>query len=127
MRKVPRGAFQFGGKPSQRLQTAWSGSHAADGLLMENGLPSGGMASWGLNRRYYGGVAIDTFNRLEGAHWHGLTEDIVQVTRHPQDQQARQVRVVVVQGDPPYYDSLVDRGDWQDIAQHRRGLPLARR
>jgi hypothetical protein len=70
----------------------------------------------GIHNYGYGGVAIDEFTLLEGAHWHDLTEDTVQVTRHPQDQVVDQVRVVVVHGaEEPGYDSLLELGDWQSV------------
>lgn len=70
----------------------------------------------GIHNYGYGGVAIDQFMRMEGAHWHNLTDDSIQISRHPDDQQVQQVRVVVVHGTTPQYDSLVDLGDWQDVA-----------
>jgi len=70
----------------------------------------------GIHNYGYGGVAIDGPTRLEGAHWHDLTEDTIQVTRHPQDQVVDQVRVVVVHSaDEPGYDSLLELGDWQSV------------
>jgi len=50
---------------------------------------------------------------MEGAYWHNLTSNTVQVTRYPDDQQVKQVRVVLVHGTQPDYDSLVERGSWQ--------------
>ncbi len=72
----------------------------------------------GIHNLGYGGLAIGTeeLGRMEGAHWHDLTDTSIQVTRHPTDSYVSQVRVIVVHGDSPDYDSLVDLGDWQDIA-----------
>jgi hypothetical protein len=69
----------------------------------------------------YGGLAVDPdppthTGRMLGTHWHNLTDNTVQVTRHPDDTDVEQVRVVVVHGDPPDYDSLEDLGGWQSIA-----------
>lgn len=69
----------------------------------------------GIHHLGYGGLAIDPLTRMEGAHWHDLTTNTVQVTRHPQDLPIDQVRVVVVHSGPPAYDSLVDVGDWQNV------------
>jgi hypothetical protein len=75
----------------------------------------------GIHHHGYGGLAIDgptnNVRELQGAHWHNLTDNEVSVTRHPDDKDVEQVRVVVVQGDPPAYDSLVDLGGWQAVAQ----------
>jgi len=71
----------------------------------------------GIHHLGYGGLAIDTLQRMEGAHWHDLTDTTVQVTRHPSDTNINQVRVIVVHGDTPAYDSLVDLGDWQDVSR----------
>lgn len=70
----------------------------------------------GIHNLGYGGLAIEGLMRMEGAHWHDLTDTSIQVTRHPTDSHVSQVRVIVVHGDSPHYDSLVDLGDWQDIA-----------
>ena len=59
---------------------------------------------------------------MEGAYWHNLTSNTVQVTRYPDDQQVKQVRVVLVHGTQPDYDSLVERGSWQSIVR-RSDLP----
>ena len=66
----------------------------------------------GIHQRGFGGVAISALQELHGAHWHHLTKNGVQVTRHPDDTDVEEVRVVVVQGDPPHYDS-----GWQDLTQ----------
>ena len=70
----------------------------------------------GIHHFGYGGLAIDEHMRMEGAHWHDLTDNTLQVTHHLDDTDIQQVRVVVVHGAPPDYDSLVDLGGWQDIA-----------
>jgi hypothetical protein len=74
----------------------------------------------GIHQFGYGGLAVDPnppthTGRLLGAHWHNLTTNTVQVTRHPHDTDVEQVRVIVVHGDPPHYDSLETHG-WQPIA-----------
>jgi hypothetical protein len=53
-----------------------------------------------------------------GAHWHNLTDNTVQVTRHADDTDVEQVRVIVVHGAEPGSDSLEDPsiGGWQPIA-----------
>lgn len=66
----------------------------------------------GIHHRGFGGLAISALQELHGAHWHHLTENGVQVTRHPADTNVEEVRVVVVQGDPPHYDS-----GWQNVVQ----------
>ena len=67
----------------------------------------------------YGGLADDIALQMRGGHWHHLTDNTVQVSRHPTDthvsERIEQVRVVVVHGAPPNYDSLVDLGGWQSI------------
>jgi len=70
----------------------------------------------GIHNYGYGGLAVDRDQDMLGAHWHNLTTNTVQVTRHPDDTDVEQVRVVVVHGDPPAYDSLVALGGWQSIA-----------
>jgi hypothetical protein len=70
----------------------------------------------GIHRHGFGGLAVDGPQELHGAHWHNLTDNTVQVTRHPDDTDVEQVRVIVVHGDPPAYDSLEDLGGWQSIA-----------
>jgi hypothetical protein len=70
----------------------------------------------GIHHVGYGGLAIDMLQRMMGAHWHHLTDNSIQVTRHPHDALVEQVRVVIVEPDPPQYDSLEALGDWQDIA-----------
>jgi hypothetical protein len=72
--------------------------------------------TWGIHRIAYGGLAVDSLLELWGAHWHNLTDNAVRVTRHPDDPHVQQVRVIVVRGDTPHYDSLEDVGDWQPIA-----------
>ena len=71
----------------------------------------------GIHHFGYGGMAVDGPQKMLGAHWHNLTDNTVQVTRHPDDTDVEQVRVVVVHGDPPDYDSLVAFGGWKSIAQ----------
>jgi len=70
----------------------------------------------GIHHFAYGGMSINATQKQVGAHWHNLTDNTVQVTRLADDTDVEQVRVVVVQGDAPDYDSLVDLGDWQFIA-----------
>jgi hypothetical protein len=70
----------------------------------------------GIHNYGYGGLAVDGPQEQRGAHWHNLTTNTVQVTRHPHDTDVEQVRVLVVHGASPHYDSLVDRGGWQPIA-----------
>jgi hypothetical protein len=70
----------------------------------------------GIHHFGYGGLAVDVPQKMLGAHWHDLTDNAVQVTRHPDDTDIEQVRVIVVHGDPPAYDSLVDFGVWKGIA-----------
>jgi hypothetical protein len=69
----------------------------------------------GIHHFGYGGLGIDGPGLKLGAHWHDLTDNTIQVTRHPHDTDIQQVRVIVVHGDPPDYDSLVDLGDRQSI------------
>ena len=69
----------------------------------------------GIHNVGYGGLAIDEDTRMGGAYWHNLTSNTVQVTRYPDDQLVDQVRLVVVHGTPPDYDSLVELGGWQSI------------
>lgn len=73
--------------------------------------PVMGIHNWG-----YGGTAYDAYKRMEGAYWHNLTSNSVQVTRYPHDQQVKQVRLVIVHGSTPDYDSLVNPGGWQNLA-----------
>jgi len=73
-------------------------------------------ATRGFHHFGYGGLAVDGPQRKLGAHWHNLTDDMVQVTRHADDTDVGQVRVVVVHGDPPDYDSLAALGDWQSVS-----------
>jgi hypothetical protein len=70
----------------------------------------------GIHHHGFGGLAIDGPEELHGAHWQNLTDNTVKVIRHPDDTDVEQVRVVVVHGDPPHYDSLVALGGWQGIA-----------
>lgn len=72
--------------------------------------------SRGIHHIGYGGAAVDTLQLLTGGHWHHLTDNTVQVTRHPDEFFIDQVRVIVVRGATPAYDSLVDLGGWQSIA-----------
>jgi hypothetical protein len=71
----------------------------------------------GIHHYGFGGLAVDGPQYLLGAHWHNLTDSSVQVTRHDNDTDVEQVRVIVVHGDLPDYDSLVALGGWQSIAQ----------
>jgi len=70
----------------------------------------------GIHNYGYGGLAVDGDQDMLGAHWHNLTTNTIQLTRHPDDTDVEQVRVIVVHGDPPAYDSLVALGGWQSIA-----------
>jgi len=63
----------------------------------------------------YGGL-VQSGPLLLGAYWHNLTDNTVRVTRLADDKNVDQVRVVVTRGDPPAYDSLLDRGGWQSVA-----------
>ena len=71
----------------------------------------------GIHHFGYGGLAVDGPEAMLGAHWHNLTDNAVQVSRHPDDTDVEQVRVIAVHADPPAYDSLVTLGDWKSIAQ----------
>ncbi len=71
----------------------------------------------GIHHFSYGGLAVDDLQEMWGGHWHDLLTDTVQVTRHPDDSGVEQVRVVVMHGDPPDYDSLAALGGWQDVAR----------
>jgi hypothetical protein len=70
----------------------------------------------GIHQFGYGGLAVDGPHKMLGAHWQNLTSNTVQVIRHPDDTDVEQVRVVVVHGDPPAYDSLQALGGWQNVA-----------
>jgi hypothetical protein len=70
----------------------------------------------GIHQFGYGGLAVDGPHKMLGAHWQNLTDNTVQVIRHPDDTDVEQVRVVVVHGDPPAYDSLQALGGWQNVA-----------
>ncbi len=69
----------------------------------------------GIHHFSYGGLTFDN-TYLRGASWSNLTNNTVQVIRRDGDADVEQVRVVVVHGDPPAYDSLVALGGWQNIA-----------
>jgi hypothetical protein len=69
----------------------------------------------GIHNYGYGGLTVDDPRHLLGAHWHSLTTNTIQVTRHRDDTDIEQVRVLVAHGDPPDYDSLEALGDWQSI------------
>jgi hypothetical protein len=69
----------------------------------------------GIHHYGYGGVVEGPGVNFHGAYWHNLTDSIVQVTRLNDDVYVEQVRVVVVHGDPPDYDSLVALGGWQPL------------
>ncbi|MFQ6102122.1 MAG: hypothetical protein ACE5OS_12935 [Anaerolineae bacterium] len=77
-------------------------------------------ANQGIHNFGYGGLAVDTSHEMHGAHWHDLTSNTVQVTRHISDTDIEQVRVVVVHGATPDYDSLGAPGGWQPIAAGTR-------
>ncbi|MFQ5813248.1 MAG: hypothetical protein ACE5I2_08690, partial [Anaerolineae bacterium] len=70
----------------------------------------------GVHHFGYGGLAVDGPQKMLGAHWHNLTDDTIQVSRHPDDTDIEQVRVILVYGAPPDYDSLVALGGWHSIA-----------
>jgi hypothetical protein len=70
----------------------------------------------GIHHFAYGGLAVDGTQDMLGAHWHDLTDNTVQVTRHPDDGAVEQIRMLVTHPDPPDYDSLVALGGWQSIA-----------
>jgi hypothetical protein len=70
----------------------------------------------GIHQFGYGGLGVDGPKRMLGRHWHDLTDNTVEVTRHPHDTDIQQVRVLVVHGGPSQYDSLEDVGGWQPIA-----------
>jgi hypothetical protein len=66
----------------------------------------------GIHHFAYGGLAVDGPQKMLGAHWQNLTAATVQVFRHADDTDVEQVRVAVVHGDPPHYDS-----GWQAVTQ----------
>ena len=74
--------------------------------------------AFGIHNFGYGGLAVDSLFELWGAHWDNLTNNSVQVCRHPDDPytHTQQVRVIVIEADPAHYDSLEDLGHWQPIA-----------
>jgi hypothetical protein len=72
--------------------------------------------SLGIHQYAYGGLSVNPLTGTLGAYWHNLTNNTVRVTRFPSDTVVEQVRVDVVYGAPPDYDSLVDRSGWQPIA-----------
>ena len=72
-------------------------------------------AADGINHRSYGGRETGTGAQL-GAYWHNLTNTSVQVTRFPNDVYAQQVRLYIVNGATPAYDSLASLGSWQSVA-----------
>ena len=59
----------------------------------------------GIHQRGFGGLAINATEEMHGAHWHHLDANSVKVTRHQDDTEIDQVRVLVVAPDPPHYDS----------------------
>ena len=65
----------------------------------------------GIHHRGFGGMVVDSPLELRGASWHNLTDNSVQVTRGADDAGVERVRVVVVEGDPPDYDS-----GWQPVS-----------
>jgi hypothetical protein len=73
-----------------------------------------GPGNIGIHQLGYGGLPINATKDLTGAHWHNLTNNTVKVTRHTQDKRVGQIRVTVVEADPPDYDSLQALG-WQAI------------
>ncbi len=73
----------------------------------------------GIHHFAYGGLTIDPTPGTMGAFWHHLTSNTVQVTRYPSDTAVLQVRVTVVRGAPPSFDS-----GWLTIAQdEQRVIP----
>jgi len=64
----------------------------------------------GIHHFGFGGLAVDSLTQMWGAHWQNLTTNTVQVFRPPDDTDVEQVRLIVVHGAPPDYDS-----SWQDI------------
>ena len=75
-----------------------------------------GVGNIGIHHMGYGGLAFNATMERRGAHWHNLRSNTVQVTRHADDTAIDEVRVIVVEADPPDYDSLVAQGGWQSIA-----------
>jgi hypothetical protein len=71
--------------------------------------------SLGIHQYAYGGLSVNPLTGTLGAFWHHLTTNTVQVTRFLSDTVAEQVRVDVVYGAPPDYDSLVTQSGWQNI------------
>ncbi len=87
------------------------------------GVPPGDLTNRGIHHFSYGGLAVDPnppthTGMMLGAHWHNLTDNSIRVTRHLTDTNVDQVRVVIVHGAEPDYDSLEDPsiGGWQPIA-----------
>ena len=64
----------------------------------------------GIHHFAFGGLAVDGPQKMLGAHWQNLTTDTIEVFRHPHDTDIEQVRVIVVAGDAPDYDS-----GWQSV------------
>jgi len=86
-------------------------------------MPPGDLTNRGIHHFGYGGLAVDPnppthTGMMLGAHWHNLTDNSIRVTRHLTDIDVDQVRVVIVHGAEPDYDSLEDPsiGGWQPIA-----------
>lgn len=71
----------------------------------------------GIHHFSFGGLAVDGPQLMLGAHWYNLSANTVQVTRHPDDTDIEQVRVTVVHGAEPAYDSLEDLSGWRFIAR----------
>jgi hypothetical protein len=69
----------------------------------------------GIHNYTFGGLTADGPQWDVGAHWHNLTSNSIQVTRHADDVNVEQVRVFVLEPAAPHYDSL-DLG-WQPIAR----------
>ncbi|MBN1955105.1 MAG: hypothetical protein JW900_08665 [Anaerolineae bacterium] len=70
----------------------------------------------GIHQFGFGGLGVDGPQQMLGAHWQNLTDSTVEVIRHPNDTDVEQVRMIVVHGTEPDYDSLEELGDWQDVA-----------
>ena len=66
--------------------------------------------SKGIHHYGYGGLTVDAPPAPQGAYWHNLTDNTVQVSRRVGDTDIEQVRVVVVHSDQPSYNS-----GWQSI------------
>jgi hypothetical protein len=69
----------------------------------------------GIHHYAYGSLGISGTQRMVGAYWHGLTNNIVHVTREADDTDVEQVRLVLTQPSAPDYDSLVAQSGWVPI------------